>query len=572
MAGYASAWADGVDYNFSITGIEDEKLESRLKERSLLVSLADKKPANMAALNRRIKSDLKSFKIVMQEHGYFGASLKQDITEDSGKKKVTLTIDKGALYTIENFDIEWGGEQKPDVEAISSLAFPLNQTALPETLLDAEQQLFNALMQNGYYEPQSKGKELRVHHNKQSVSVRLSIVPGPKAVFGATDITGFKRLEEPFVRRRIAWNEGEVFNIEKIARTRKKLNRSGVISNTEVQYGEVTRGNALPVTLAVKEGKHRSVGAGVAYSTTLELVGNVFWEHRNLFGGAEKFRVKLEGGTQTYGLSANLNKPDLWGNEKLGWQNSVVFKRELLEAFDKDTATYGTTLNYKYSGTSAISGGFTIEQNRIEEGGEDKESFTMVSVPLTYRYDNTNDALDPREGLRFNVGITPYQVLNEQNSFVVTSTGASHYLPLGENFVWANRARAAVIHGQRLEDVPADKRLYAGGGGSVRGYGYQLLGPLDAENDPTGGRMAFEVGTEGRVKVTEDIELIGFIEGGRVSEDMEFNSDADFFWSAGGGVRYHTPIGPLRFDLAVPLDKRDVDNEFQFYISIGQAF
>tara|TARA_R110002124_G_scaffold149220_1_gene314918 strand:+ start:50444 stop:52228 length:1785 start_codon:yes stop_codon:yes gene_type:complete len=570
--GSAPAWAEGIEYSFAIEGIKDEKLKTKLQGQSLLVSLADKNPANSAALNRRIKSDLKSFKALMQEQGYFNASFEQNITEKNDKKIVVVTVDKGPLYTIERFDIDWASGQTPDIKALTDFEPPIGQAALPETMLESEQNLFNILMQNGYFAPKSEGKTLRVHHGRHSVSLSLSMSAGPQASFGKTEITGLKKLKESFVRRRIGWREGELFDIGRIARTRKKLNRSGVMASTEIHYGALTDEGALPITIEAKEGKHRSIGAGVAYSTTLGAIANVFWEHRNLFGGSEKFRIKLEGGTKTSGLSANLNKPDLWGNEKLGLQNAVVYKRELLEAFDKDTLSSSTVLNYKYSNKSAISGGVALEQNKIIEEGEKDENFTLISLPLSYRYDDTNDALDPREGWRFNLGVTPYQVLNEQDSFLVTSAGGSHYWPLGEDFVWANKARAAFIHGLSLDRIPADKRFYAGGGGSVRGYGYQILGPLDEDNDPTGGRMVFELGTEGRFKVTESIELVGFVEGARVSEDLEWSSAADFLWGAGSGLRYHTPIGPLRFDFAVPLNKRPQDDSYQFYISIGQAF
>jgi len=538
----------------------------------MLVALKEEKPANLVALNRRIKSDLESFKTVMQENGYFGASFTHNLEPEKSGQKVTIKIDKGALYKIDAFDVEWLNQDKPEIKALALLEIPLGKTALPDILLNTEQQIFNALMQNGYYAPVSKAKELRVQHETQTVAVYLSIAAGPKAVFGETDITGLTTLDGAFVRRRIAWEQGAVFDIEEIAKTRNKLNRSGVISGVDIKYGALTNDGALPVSLDINESKHKSIGAGIAYSTAQEVVGNMFWEHRNLLGGAERFRVKLEGGTKSYGLSANLNKPDLWGDEDLSWQNALLFKGEELEAFNKETASYSTLLNYKYSATSAFSGGLTFEQSLIEEKGEADEDFTMISAPLTFRYDETDNVLDPREGVRLNASVTPYHVLNKQNSFVVSTTEASHYLPLGENFVWANRARAAFINGQSLQDIPADKRLYAGGGGSVRGYGHQLVGPLDNENDPTGGRMALEVGTEGRVKITDEIELVGFIEGGRVSEDIEFSGNDDFLWGVGSGVRYHTPIGPLRFDLAVPLEKRDADDEFQFYISIGQAF
>lgn len=572
LHGVTSAWAEGIDYTVSISGIEDNGLENSLKEKAFLFKLADKKPETAAALNRRIKNDLKTFKAVMEENGYYGAVLDYTLQEENNRKHIILTIDPGQIYTITEFILRWPDGEPADVEVLSALKLPVGEPALPGTILDTEQTILTTLMQNGFPFPQTSGRKLSVNHTKKSVSAELFLDPGMIARFGPFQITGLKRVKEAFVERRIRWQEGEVFNIQKIASTRKALTRSGVVSSADIQYGEIAQDGQVPVTLDIRESKHRSIGAGAAYSTTLELVGNVFWEHRNLFGQAEKLRVKAEGGTATYALGADLNKPDMFGNTNLSWQNSAEFRQEFLEAYDKDTASLSTALNYKYSATSAVSSGVTIERSRIKEEGNPEQIFTLLALPLTYRYDGTDDLLDPREGIRANIGVTPYQVLNEQNSFIKVDAGLSHYLPVGKRFVWANRVRAAVVQGQTLEDVPADKRLYAGGGGSVRGYGYQLLGPLDENNNPTGGRMAFEVGTEGRFKITETIEGVAFLEGGRVSEDSELNSNADFLWGTGSGVRYHTPIGPLRVDLAVPLDKRKPDDAFQFYISLGQAF
>ena len=570
--GKASVWAEGIDYTVTINGIEDNQLYDSIQERSLLFKLADKKPETFAALDRRIKNDLKVFKAILKENGYYAATLNNSVEDKNNKQLITILIDKGPVYTISDFILRWPDDQSPDIDALSELQFPVGEPAIPDTMLDTEQEIITILMRNGFPFPQVNERKLIVMHESQSVQVELFFEPGVTANFGTTQITGLERVDQSFVERRIAWKHGEIFNSEKIAITRNDLRHSGVIASVDVNYGDISQNSDIPITLNIKERDHRSVGAGIAYSTTRELIGSVFWEHRNLLGQAENFRVRAEGGTATYGLGFDLNKPDIISNIDLSWQNSAELRRESVEAYDKDSASAVTSLHYNLSSTSAISGGLAIERSKIEEAGELDENFLLVSIPLTYRYDNTDEFLNPRNGSRLNLSLTPYQDLESQNSFIKNDAWASHYWPFGERFVWANRVRAAVIFGQSLEDIPADKRLYAGGGGSVRGYGYQLLGPLDENNNPTGGRMAFEVSTEGRFKITESIETVAFIEGGLVSQDLEINSNADVLWGIGTGVRYHTPIGPLRLDVAIPLDKREVDDGFQFYISLGQSF
>ena len=140
-------------------------------------------------------------------------------------------------------------------------------------------------------------------------------------------------------------------------------------------------------------------------------------------------------------------------------------------------------------------------------------------------------------------------------------------------YILALRGNLGSIAGTSRNDIPADERFYAGGGGSIRGYGYQLAGPLDDENDPIGGRSLIELNGELRYRMSDTIGLVYFIDGGTVADNALPSLEEDVFIGTGIGVRYITPIGPLRADIGIPLDRRsDVDDMFQIYVSIGQAY
>ena len=142
-----------------------------------------------------------------------------------------------------------------------------------------------------------------------------------------------------------------------------------------------------------------------------------------------------------------------------------------------------------------------------------------------------------------------------------------------ERFILAGRTRIGTTVGADSESLPANRRFYAGGGGSIRGYAYQLVGPLDDDEDPFGGTSLVEFGAEVRVRVTDTIGVVPFIDGGMVYDDPWPDADQELLWAAGLGLRYFTGFGPLRLDVAFPLNRRDgVDDAFQFYISFGQAF
>jgi translocation and assembly module TamA len=142
----------------------------------------------------------------------------------------------------------------------------------------------------------------------------------------------------------------------------------------------------------------------------------------------------------------------------------------------------------------------------------------------------------------------------------------------GDKFTLAARGSLGATFGSSLADLPLNKRFYAGGGGSVRGFSFQEAGPLDADGTPIGGRSLIEAAVEARAKVTTNIQLVGFIDAGSVSAKATPDFSERFFIGVGGGARYLTPIGPIRLDVAFPLDRRETDRSFQIFIALGQPF
>jgi len=186
-----------------------------------------------------------------------------------------------------------------------------------------------------------------------------------------------------------------------------------------------------------------------------------------------------------------------------------------------------------------------------------------------------DNPLNPTRGTVVDLSATPYAgFANDPISFLRMSAGGSAYYSLdkGSRFILAGRTRVGSIVGEKTDVLPADKRFYAGGGGSVRGYGYQKVGPLDSDGDPTGGRSLFDLGAELRIRVTETIGVVPFIDGGMVTEESYPSFDEPLLWAGGLGLRYYTGFGPLRLDVAFPINGRKEDDLFQFYVSFGQAF
>ncbi|MGD9506382.1 MAG: autotransporter assembly complex family protein, partial [Syntrophobacteraceae bacterium] len=198
----------------------------------------------------------------------------------------------------------------------------------------------------------------------------------------------------------------------------------------------------------------------------------------------------------------------------------------------------------------------------------------LLSFPVYFNLDSSDDLLNPVRGSRLVARVTPYTDTITSAKFLKSYASYSHYLRFGNKWlpVIANRAALGSIVGEARDGVPADVRFYAGGGGSIRGYPYQKVGPMN-DDDPVGGASLIELSTELRFKATESIGFVVFMDGGSAFESSYPDFGETLRWGAGAGVRYYTPIGPLRLDVAFPLNPADgMNDSMQLYLSIGQAF
>ena len=202
----------------------------------------------------------------------------------------------------------------------------------------------------------------------------------------------------------------------------------------------------------------------------------------------------------------------------------------------------------------------------------------MLGIPLGLVYNSANSLLDATKGQGITLSVTPYTGEYEGMFTIVRSRAdAQFYFPLKKDkFVLALRGSLGAVYGADSYEIPPSARFYSGGGGSVRGYEYQSLGPRNEDNDPLGGNALAEVSAEGRWKFTPEWGVVAFVDGGTAFGDAPGQSsqpfDDEMRWGAGVGLRYYTAIGPVRFDVATPLNPRDDDDSLQFYISIGQSF
>jgi translocation and assembly module TamA len=443
--------------------------------------------------------------------------------------------------------------------------------ATAQPVLAAEQRIVRTLSEQGFPLARVADRRVVVDRATKTMDVTYTVDAGPLAAFGPVTILGARDVDADYIRRRIAWSEGNAFDVRFIERTRNDLVATGLFSTVRVgTAATVGRDGRVPVSIDVTERPFRSIGGGLSYDTSLGASSRVFWEHRNLFGNAERLRVLGEAGETRQGLTNTFRRPDIIDvNQDL--VATALVENEELDAYNRRRALVSGGIEQKFSDVWTGGAALQAERTHIEES-DGTFDYTLFGLPLYLRRDGSNNLLDPTEGSRQSIAVTPYY--GPELSFVSSRLQASAYRALddGNRYVIAGFAAIGSVGGESLDSLPKDKRLYAGGGGSVRGYGFQMAGPLDSEGNPVGGRSSLELGIEMRIRVTETIGVVPFLEGGNVYDSTLPDLGEKLLYGTGLGLRYYTPIGPIRFDVGIPLDRRQEDDAFQIYISIGQAF
>lgn len=575
----ASGQDQGLAYDVEITGVEDEALLESVSDASRLISLKDRPPASFTGLRRRAADDVDRVAKVLRASGYYGASLRYEIDRDATPAAVTLAVTPGPQYTIRTVDVILR-DASPELEgtkfAASDLGLVIGGPALSANVVAAETQLVVELNNKSFPLAEAVDRQVIVDHAEHAMDVTFFAAPGPYARFGDLWVEGLSDVDEEYVQKRVRWERAQPYDPALVERTRRTLLESRLFSTVRVTHGDtVGEDGLIPMRITLEEAKPRVLGAGVGYSTDEGPGLKVFWEHRNLFRRAERIRLEL-GGTQVrYGAKAEFLKPDFLARDQSLIADAALTE-ERTDAFDSERI--GTTLSLERPLFERVTGrgGVGYERSFILEDGIEKR-FTLISLPFRFRRDSTDDLLDPTEGSRISLSLTPYlQALGSDLNFFVARVRPNAYLQLNEEHrvVLAAWGSVGSIVGVETEDLPADKRFYSGGGGSIRGYGFQLVGPLDSANDPVGGRSVVEAGLELRAKLFGDFGAVAFVEAGNVYDDPtpDFGEE-DPLWGAGIGARYFTDFGPVRLDVAFPLNRRnEVDDPFQIYVSLGQAF
>ncbi|MGB4336029.1 MAG: autotransporter assembly complex family protein [Chromatiaceae bacterium] len=594
------AAADVMPYDLTLKPTGNAAMDQALLDASLLASLREEAKAGAFALVSRANNDLPRLDDVLRSFGYYDAYIdirlnglpldepdlvaRLEASAGAAPIPIQVAIDLGPLYLL--------GEVRLDGEipAKARAAFTLEpgQPALAASVLAAGQAVLTALREEGYALAAMPAPEVIVLHATRTMDVTYTATPGPRLAIGPVTIRGLDRLKEDYVQRRLGLEPGEIFSPSRLERARRELTDSGVLSSARLIPGtEPDAFGRLPMTLEVTERPPRVLRFAGAYSSDEGGSVSASWTHRNLFGRAERLTLRADIGTlgaaytnePSYLVSIAFVKPDLWRrNDDLNLDLAAV--REFLDAYDRDAISAGVSLQRRFTENLNAGLGLGMERSRITQDDITRD-YNLAFLPLTLKYNGAGDLLDPREGARLDARVAPTQVLSgDASNFIHLRATGTAYLDLtrltsaqrksGRTIV-AGRLSIGRIFGASADQVPPDWRFYAGGGGSVRGYPYQSIGPQTLTGQPKGGSNLLETSLELRQRLWGNWGGAIFADTGAVS-DLNFPGTGTWAIGVGAGIRYHTPVGPVRLDLATPLSNDAGDPAVQVYIGIGQAY
>ncbi len=580
-AGAAEGDDGGIVYQVDFEGVVDDRMERDLRLLSTTVTRKDQPPPTLGLLRARVERDIPELVLALRSLGYYGAAIEGEILDELDPVRVTFRVQPGNVYTIRSVTIE---KPEDDLELQQHVPSPLDLGLTPgmpadaRKILDAEGALAAKMKTRGYPFARVQNTRVVVDHRTEDVSVTFPLVPGPPATFGHTEIEGLTSVAQDHVLVRIPWQKGERYNEDLLQEYRERIADMRLFTLIRISRAQtLDEDGSLPITIELTERKPRTVRAGVSYRTDEGFGATASWEHRNLRGYGERLRTSVVVSEISQSLEGAFDKPDfLRLDQSLG--SLVRIAQDETDAYKSQNLETFVLLNRKVARGLNVSAGPGFRLSKVDDKsvGSRTREFALLSFPAQMDWDFSDDLLDPTRGGRMKIQLTPYMdTLDTDISFLKSYISYSHYLPLlqSPSLLLAGRAALGSIAGTSRDNMPSDIRFYAGGGGSIRGYPFQSVSPLDGENVPEGGRSLIEFSAELRWKVTETLGLVTFLDGGGAFEPSYPDFSTSLRYGAGGGVRYFTPIGPLRLDVGVPLNRRPgIDSAVQFYLSLGQAF
>ena len=572
-----------------IEGVADEEL---LEAIARAVGESKSPATTRFEARRRARSAAEDASGALQTQGYYGFRVEPDVVDpdddDSGvPPRAVIRITPGPRFRFARPAIEWVGEEPiPGVGIAAEQAMALRRAAPGRAadVLAAEGRIVATLQARGYADARPGTREVIVDHADNSVQPTFRILAGDLVRMDGLELGEIGRTRPDWIRGLAPWAQGDIYDPDDVAELEQRLLDTGVYDSVGVSLLPRESADAQgfrPVRVTLADRARRTLEVSAGYSTSEGAGLDLRRTRYNRLGRADTTAYSLRLAELEQRLEASLKLPH-WRRPKETLTLLAGLYNEQTDAYDAMGFGVSGDITRRFGKTSYITGGLSLDVARSAEKikinnttfrGEDRDIVTAAAL-AAFALDRSDDPLDPTQGWRLEARVEPTTTFGDSKAlYLKVQSQASYYLSLDEEAttVLAARGKIGSIWGAVLDEVASPRRFYAGGGGSVRGYGWQAIGPRLPDNTPVGGLSVVEASFEVRRKITERWGAVAFVDAGGVGGDS-FPGGDDFGVGVGFGVRYDLGFGPVRADIAFPLEKREGDSGFQIYISIGQAF
>ena len=564
----------------SLQGDMPGKLRAALAEA---IGYTDQPIDNRFEARRRAREAASDALAVLRSEGYYGAEVTPEVGEGDTPQPAVRVV-PNRRFVIADPQIAWTGEAPPPVvqaaaEAVMGLAN--GQAGRAGDVVGAEGRIVAAVQKRGFADVAADPREVIVDHADQTVRPTYRIAAGSLVRLDGVRLVTAGRTRHEWLDRLAPWSPGDAYDPEDVGELERRLLDTGVYESVTVALAPRSEASLLglrPVIVSLADRSKRQLEIGASYSTSEGAGADARLTRYNLLGRADTVALFAKGSKLDSRLGAEVSLPH-WRRAQQTLKATTAIYRTQTDAYDETGVGFSTDVQRRFGKTSFVTVGASLDYSQTDELqaktlrplGRD---LVAVAALGALALDRSDDPLDPKRGWRVEARLEPTLIAGSDTlPYLKAQAQGTAYLPLGDKArtVVAGRIKFGSIVGGLIPEVPASRRFYSGGGGSVRGYAYQGIGPRLSDNTPAGGLSLTEASVELRQKLTARWGVVAFLDAGSIGSDPT-PSFKDLSMGAGVGVRYDLGFGPIRADIAVPLNKRKGDPGFQVYLSIGQSF
>lgn len=570
-------------YAWRIDGIDTAAtplLRQRFDELSTL-GANDGSAANAAQLDRRAREDADLLQTLLRGEGYYDARVTTRV-EGGAKPLVVLAAEPGTLYRFK--DVTLGGIAAADGKADTlrqAFGVKPDDPVNADAIVAGQAKLATTIGREGFPFADVGEPQIVVDHATKTATLDLAVAPGSARRFGkVVALPGNRVFDAHHVQEIARFTPGDAYDAASLDDLRRALIQTGLVSSVEVKPLAGDGADTVDVGVKLDPAPPRTIAGELGYGTGEGARAEISWTHRNLFPPEGALTLRSVLGTREQLGGVVFRRNNFEGRDRV-LTAQFAASHVQRDAYEAKTLTIAaslerqTTIFFQKAWTWSIGGEVLSSDERdviAATGQPRRRTFYIAAAPTSLNYDGSDDLLNPTRGFRLGGRFSPeFSLEGAAFGYARLQLDGSAYQPVKRGVVLAERIRLGSILGASRDRIAPSRRFYAGGGASVRGYGYQAIGPRDVNNDPIGGRSLAEFSIETRVKAFGNFGIVPFLDGGTIYTSA-LPRLGDFQYGAGVGVRYYSNFGPIRLDVGTPLNPQPGDSRIAVYVSLGQAF